>query len=121
MFQWRDKLVETFDDVMECMRIIKTSDEAKEFLDLYSAVNPRAGSNIGYITGYFDCVRGEELRSLFGVEHPLLKFAPDDPEKRSIYAFKLGFKMAGFSANMSDADFFELHELVIKEMESEND
>lgn len=87
VFVWHGRELATIGDLEYAMWLIfqlpapERQERATEFMREYRAVTEQADTNIGYLTGYFVPKEADEMRALFGVEHPIFGRESPSPEK----------------------------------------
>lgn len=94
---WQGKELKTVDDIRQIVLACRTKPEAQEFLAAYSAVNPSARENIGYLTGFLDQKTATRIFDLFDCEHPV--FGRNFPTPSE--AFQMGVERAAKMMNRS--------------------
>jgi hypothetical protein len=69
---WRGVEIHTMGNLMDAITMIKTKEEADEFVVEYSKVNEHATTNIGYMLGYLGERERERVARLFTeCSHPI--------------------------------------------------
>lgn len=87
VFIWQGRELVTIGDLNYAMLQIfqlpapERQERAAEFMREYRAFTEHADTNIGYLTGYWGPKEAEEMRALFGVEHPIFGRESLSPEK----------------------------------------
>lgn len=76
---WKGTEVRTIRELFDAMWALESREEAQEFIAGYRAVNPHADTNAGYVTGYGDPVRAQELREWMGAAHPIFGMTSPTP------------------------------------------
>lgn len=83
---WQGRELATTGDLIDAVAAVRSGPEAQEFLRAYRAVNPHAGENVGYVTGYLGREDADRIMALFGVCHPVFGTSHPTPEE----AFEAG-------------------------------
>lgn len=83
---WNGKEIVTVGDLIDAIGALGSREEAVQFIEGYRAVSEHADMNAGYVTGYLDAARADELREWMGTAHPIFGMKSPTPEA----AFAMG-------------------------------
>lgn len=68
---WKGVNIEKLGQLVDAIGALQSREEAQDFIAAYRAVNPHADANAGYVTGYLNPQRAEELRGWMNTAHPI--------------------------------------------------
>lgn len=70
--RWKGQELKTYGDYTDALGALTTEEDATEFVRLAREEGPtNADANLGYLTGYFSREKGERIRRLIKIPHPV--------------------------------------------------
>ena len=88
---WKGHDLETIGDLMtHGIDACETREEAEEFMKAYSAENPHAYANIGYLAGYYGQKDMDRILDWFQTAHPIFGRSHPTPEEAFAAGQKIG-------------------------------